>query len=102
MNTVCRTKDMTFALFFLNRILEVARCSQLTDVGFTTLARVSIFSKFYRFCLGFLFQKNEQGGKCGMAAELKVRDVGNFSMAGTPGRPCASATGLSEDPHWLT
>lgn len=23
------------------RILEVARCSQLTDVGFTTLARVS-------------------------------------------------------------
>ena len=24
------------------RILEVARCSQLTDVGFTTLARVSM------------------------------------------------------------
>lgn len=31
-------------LFLLFRILEVARCSQLTDVGFTTLARVSVAS----------------------------------------------------------
>lgn len=45
------TKGLTFALFF-NRILEVARCSQLTDVGFTTLARVSIF---FRFCVGFVW-----------------------------------------------
>lgn len=31
----------THSPFILCRILEVARCSQLTDVGFTTLARVS-------------------------------------------------------------
>lgn len=36
-------QDLTFfSRCSLNRILEVARCSQLTDVGFTTLARVSI------------------------------------------------------------
>lgn len=36
--------------FFLCRILEVARCSQLTDVGFTTLARVSAASQKGKLC----------------------------------------------------
>lgn len=34
-------------LYSAFRILEVARCSQLTDVGFTTLARVSVSVTFW-------------------------------------------------------
>lgn len=34
-------------LYSAFRILEVARCSQLTDVGFTTLARVSVSFTFW-------------------------------------------------------
>lgn len=45
------------------RILEVARCSQLTDVGFTTLARVSVlfilcFQTETKILLTFVYIQN--------------------------------------------
>lgn len=44
---LCKNSESDAAIAQLSpcrpfRILEVARCSQLTDVGFTTLARVSV------------------------------------------------------------
>lgn len=55
-------QDLTFfSLCSFNRILEVARCSQLTDVGFTTLARVSVslgsVVDFYRFSWIFISEE---------------------------------------------
>lgn len=43
----CRNCAITVCFFCSSfRILEVARCSQLTDVGFTTLARVSVAARY--------------------------------------------------------
>lgn len=81
-----------FSLCSFNRILEVARCSQLTDVGFTTLARVRVSQgSAVGFHSGFCvcFRWGEGRIISGEAAERESAGVGvrtTCAASGTRGR----------------